>query len=146
MHLKSTMDDAMDEETPATSSRARLRIPFTSRFLGSAVSKSVAARWESADAWIILDPGRCCWDFRTKVSKNWGFSPWLFHHYGIVHAICIGKMRMDHVIGGPVFRQSHHLQSSRSSIWWNHTLSAHRFKSRNCNRSFIRSPPASEGL
>ena len=46
-----------------------------------------------------------------------GFSPWLFHHYfGIVHAICIGKMRMDHVIGGPVFRQSHHLQSSRSSI------------------------------
>ena len=67
------------QHTPAVSARARLRLPFTSRFLDSAMSKSLsAARWESADAWIELgrwslklgNNQRRCWDLNQGFSQE----------------------------------------------------------------------------
>lgn len=54
--------------------RARLRIPFTSRFLGSSISKSLAARWESAE-FLHTEVAYIC-ELRPSLSSAAAFDVW----------------------------------------------------------------------
>eukprot|EP00435_Cladocopium_sp_Y103_P024525 s2683_g6.t1 len=66
--------------------RARLRIPFTSRFLGSGISKSLAARWESADAWIKLR----CFTSRVRMERH---SDFLQNCPELLKVACVCELR-----------------------------------------------------